>query len=178
MLIFHNKCQSSRLFKNAKFALRMQHPIFLVFWLHPELKKENLLFHGKWKVSLDTLKHILHINKQNLGSLKVKKKKKSKNGWQTNAVETGFAGKAITFGLNCSGKEYGVQSPSWKAKYGKITGSVWRTCLANTSWSGSAPTCRGRPFLDALSHRPGAKNFNSVTFQRTTQSYSPHIHQT
>ena len=34
-------------------------PLFLVFWPRPEppkrLKKENVRFHGKWKVSLDTL---------------------------------------------------------------------------------------------------------------------------
>ena len=56
MFIFR-KVPIFRACKNAKIAL--QHPLFLVFLPHPEpplrLKKETLRFHGKWKVSLDTL---------------------------------------------------------------------------------------------------------------------------
>ena len=40
-------------------------PLFLVFWSHPEppkrLKKEKMRFHGKWKVSLDTLNFVWEL---------------------------------------------------------------------------------------------------------------------
>ena len=58
MFIFHEKCQSSRQVKIQNLPCNTQ--LFLVFSSHRELywrlKKENLRFHGKWKVSLDTLR--------------------------------------------------------------------------------------------------------------------------
>ena len=57
MFFFHEKCQSLGRIKMQNLPCNTQ--LFLAFWLYPDppqgLKKEKLRFHGKWKVSLDTL---------------------------------------------------------------------------------------------------------------------------
>ena len=72
MSIFHEKCQSLGHVKMQN--LPCNTPLFLVFWPHPEppwrLKKENVRFHGKWIVSLDTLRSLNSgISSALLGSL-------------------------------------------------------------------------------------------------------------